>query len=288
MQDTSFEFNIGPFNVNLTTDCLNVATNIKRLYQDFEEVSLERDFVDFFVSVKHVPGLRRWLKPQINFYFDEQCAFNPLPVNQAYPVFEWGLNWCIAKHAHHFLILHAAAVEKNEQVLIMPAPPGSGKSTLCAALVYNGWRLFSDELALLSVADSLFYPCARPINLKNESIFVLQDYLNHGVFSSISEHTKKGTVALLKPPKKSVEMNRVPAKAGAVVFPRYQSASPAKLTPVDTITGFSRLIENSFNYHTLGSTGFHSVGTMLRDIKCYDLEYSEFEETNRILSELIS
>jgi predicted ATPase len=30
--------------------------------------------------------------------------------------------------------------------VILPAPPGSGKSTLCAALVTRGWRLLSDEL----------------------------------------------------------------------------------------------------------------------------------------------
>ena len=52
-------------------------------------------------------------------------------------------------HAHQYLIIHAAVVEKNGLAAILPAPPGSGKGTLTAGSVLSGWRLLSDELTLI-------------------------------------------------------------------------------------------------------------------------------------------
>ena len=62
---------------------------------------------------------------------------------------EWGLNWCVAGHAHQYLMLHAAALERNGRAVILPGDPGAGKSTLTAALMLSGWRLLSDEITLV-------------------------------------------------------------------------------------------------------------------------------------------
>src|SRR3546814_3330456 len=83
---------------------------------------------------------------------------------------EWGLNWCIGLHGHRYLIIHAAAIERNGLAVILPGAPGSGKSTLTAFLVHHGWRLLSDELALVSLHDGRLTALARPIGLKNRSI----------------------------------------------------------------------------------------------------------------------
>src|SRR3546814_15972535 len=80
---------------------------------------------------------------------------------------EWGLNWCIGAHGHQFLIIHAAVIERNGLAAILPGAPGSGKSTLTACLVHNGWRLLSDEMALVSLQDGGLTALARPISLKN-------------------------------------------------------------------------------------------------------------------------
>jgi HprK-related kinase A len=80
---------------------------------------------------------------------------------------EWGMNWCIASHMHYYLMLHAAVLERDGHALIMPGDPGAGKSTLTAALMLDGWRLLSDEIALIDRNDGLLYGLARPVSLKN-------------------------------------------------------------------------------------------------------------------------
>ena len=79
---------------------------------------------------------------------------------------EAGLNWCIGNLAHQYLVIHSATLERGGRALLMPAPPGSGKSTLCAALITRGWRLLSDEFALVDPATGLLVPVPRPVALK--------------------------------------------------------------------------------------------------------------------------
>src|SRR3546814_17273791 len=86
---------------------------------------------------------------RISDWSSDVCSSDLL--GQALPMLEWGLNWCIGAHGHQFLIIHAAVIERNGLAAILPGAPGSGKSTLTACLVHNGWRLLSDAMALVSL-----------------------------------------------------------------------------------------------------------------------------------------
>lgn len=87
----------------------------------------------------------------------------------AYAFLEWGMNWCVSVTANEYLKLHAAVVAKDGIVLLMPGLPGAGKSTLCAALALHGWRVLSDEHALVVPGTANIVPLPRPISLKNAS-----------------------------------------------------------------------------------------------------------------------
>lgn len=183
-------FRTGPFVVHLKTRIEDIVNNFYALYAGYPLVK-DDSYADFHVRIDMPVNIRRWLKPQVFFYLDEIIPFKPLPFNQAYPMLEWGLNWCIANHAHQYLIIHAAVVEKYGKAIIFPAQPGSGKSTLSAALVSRGWRLLSDELALLSLSQQLLVPLARPINLKNESIDIIKKFNPDSQLSGRYDDTNK-------------------------------------------------------------------------------------------------
>ena len=138
----------GPFNCRLQSGIPEIAEELAHLYAHHPLIGAS-DFVDFHVGVRPGRGLRRWLRPQAVFSVDAVEPFTPLPRNQALAMLEWGLNWCITAYSQHILVIHAACVARGDRAAILPAPPGSGKSTLCAALVNRGWRLLSDELTLI-------------------------------------------------------------------------------------------------------------------------------------------
>ena len=193
----------GPFQFRIFSPHRLVAAGVARMYCDMPLANPNR-VIDFELEVARGTGLRRWMRPQACFLFDGQRVFEPLPEGHAYPLLEWAMNWCVSAHAHQFLILHAAVLEREGGVLVMPAPPGSGKSTLCAALVHSGWRLLSDELALVSLSDGMIWPLCRPIGLKNHSIGVLQAFAPSAVFSGLTLGTAKGTVAHMKVPREQI------------------------------------------------------------------------------------
>ena len=278
----------GPFSVRIQSRIAHVAEGLGKLYGQFEVRSTHEAFADFHVLLDAPGLLRRWLRPQVNFYFDGQLPFKPLPYDQAYPMLEWGLNWCVSMHAHHYLIIHAAVVEKNGGALILPAPPGSGKSTLTAGLVLSGWRLLSDELTLIDRTTGLIHPLPRPISLKNQSIPVIQAFSAQAFINRPSHDTAKGTVAHMRPLKESVRRQHEAARPAWVVFPKWSEDSETELTRRSKAQTFMYLAQNAFNYSQLGVDGFR-VGTRLIDqVDCFDFRYSQLDDAITAFDQLAS
>lgn len=274
-----------PFVVRLQCPIASVATTLSALYGQ-REVLGEEGFADFHVRVAPAPGLRGFIKPLAYFEFDGRSAITPLPLAQAVPMLEWGLNWCVSAHAHQFLILHAAVVERNGRAAVLPAPPGSGKSTLCAGLVNRGWRLLSDELALLDPRTLQLHAMARPVNLKNRSIQVIRQFAPDAVLSAEVPHTAKGTVALMAAPADSVKRVHETARPAWIIFPSYRPGSDASFAPRSKAWAAWVLAEQSFNYDLQGQAGFDALTTMVDACTCLDFEYSRLEEAIEAFSDL--
>lgn len=262
-----------------------VADGIELLYGAYPLLD-EDSFADFDVGLRPSGGLRRWYRPQVHFDLDGLVPFEPLPQAQAFPMLEWGLNWCISTRAHAYLMIHAAVVERGGMAAILPAPPGSGKSTLCAALIHRGWRLLSDELALLRPHDGLLVPVPRPVSLKNRSIDVVRGFVADAVLSPPVANTTKGTVAHLKAPADSIARAAETARPAWIVFPRYEAGAATSLTPIPRARAFFRVADNAFNYSHMGARGFATLAGAIDGCVSYDFRYSDLDEAMAVFAAL--
>ena len=286
LKSNGLRLQIGPFSYRLISSIEAVADGLLALYHDYPLVP-EEGFIDYTVTISRGSGLHRWTRRQAIFEFDGNAIFVPLPESHAFPLLEWSMNWCVSMHAHHYLILHAAVIEREWCAVIMPAPPGSGKSTLCAGLVHRGWRLLSDELALISLTDSSITPFGRPISLKNQSIDIIRDFVPGAVFSRVVHDTSKGSIGLLKVPKEHLTRIRETAKPRWIVFPKYVAGSTPQLTPRSKANSMLELGRNSFNYMVLGRTGFEVLTQVIDASECYDFQYSKLDDATAVFDNLV-
>lgn len=280
---------IGRFNSLIKLPNINrLISDFYHLYQDCC-VFLNDEYVSFTVSLELTQGVRAFIKPQINFDFCGIRPFEPLPLAQALPLLEWGMNWCVSQHFHESLIIHAAVIEKQGKAIVLPGLPGAGKSTLCAGFVnLGGWRLLSDELTLIDLDTGHILPNPRPISLKNQSIDIMKQLCPDLYCSTVVKDTVKGKVALFKPTVKSIEKvdEAVPAKF--IIFPRYIKDSPFQMSKISRGRAFLELANQSFNYSVLGGKGFEAIAKQMDAVKCFELQYDgNMKQVISMMDELI-
>jgi HprK-related kinase A len=268
---------VPPYTFRIRAKDAPIARAISIAYADFFSPS-EPAFFDFELSISRVRGLRGWINPLINIEFDGAFPFAPLPAAQAFPLLEWAMNWCVTTTAHQFLLCHSAVLAKDDRAVLLPAPPGSGKSTLCAALMLSGWRLLSDEIALIALTTPMITPFVRPISLKNTSIEIVARRFEGAVFTPPVAETIKGTVAQLKPTVASVRQSEVPAKSAWIIFPKYMPNSPLNLKAMVKAEAMVELAGNSFNLPALGVVGYRALASLVDQSFCGRLEYSHLDE----------
>lgn len=277
---------IGPFPIRIQARVGGLADPLQQLYRDFSVLDLERVFAIHLLleQRRRSLGLSRRL---VRFSIDGMVPHEDLPAEQALAVLEWGINLVIALRFHSFLMLHSAVVERNGKALLLPAWPGHGKTTLCAALVHRGWRLLSDEFGLLRQGTTQLVPIPRPMPLKNESISVIRDFAPEAELGPEIPNTRKGTVAHVKPPSSSVIRANECTPPGWIVFPRWVKDAPLTIEEIGGAETFMMLATNAFNYEMLGEQAYNSVRSLVHATKAFRMVYSSLEEIVSAIDSLI-
>jgi HprK-related kinase A len=275
LREGQFALQVGPYTYSLQSNLTVVAHGIEALYRDFP-LAREGEFIDYCIALNHKNLLSR-LRGQVDFFFENQRPFGSIPLQQAYAFVEWGMNWCISYHANEYLKLHAAVVARDGSAIIMPGVPGAGKSTLCAALGLSGWRVLSDEHAMVLPGSSNIVPLCRPVSLKNESIPLIRSLSPNAVLGPISEDTHKGVVAHLKADFTPDSHNDDSLPANTMLFPKYSREEPQQLRPRSRSESFILAAYHSFNYSLMGASGFHAMCHLIDSVECFDLIYHDID-----------
>ena len=284
LTDSGIPIRCGPFVTNIVTTLANLAEPIRFLYDAFPII---RDtLVDFHVQLRGASGFFNQFRPKIEFSLDNR-PFLSLPRRLALPLLEWGLNWCVYANAHQYFIIHAAAVQKGRATCILPGTSGSGKSTLTAALVSCGWRLLTDELAIIRLSDGQVLPLARPVSLKNESIDLIRAFAPDQCFGPLIRETPKGFMAHMKPPPDSVRRMNEAAAPNQIIFPSFSRGKDAVLSPCPKGRAFFRVAESSPNYGILGRDGFRVLADSVENCDCYEFSYSSLNDAVRTFDEFV-
>lgn len=269
-------FDLGAARVAVHSPVQSFQRQLDFIYRDYGEED-PGDFADVRLSLLPGSGLRRLWRRQIVLWSESSKPFEPHPLAHGLPLFEWGGNWLLAQRLNAYLLLHAGVLARGEHAVILPAAPGSGKSTLSCALHLAGWRFLSDEFGVIDPESGEVLPLLKPAALKNQSIEIICAH-PQARLGPVFPGTRKGDVAHFTPDAASIAARHQRAQPRLVVFPQFRAGASLRATPIPAANAALRLGLNSFNYRTLGSIGFHSVVRLARNCPAYELEYSSLKE----------
>jgi HprK-related kinase A len=284
---TGIPLRIGPFVYSFRILLHDIIEPISFLYAQYP-VELDAPFIDFRMCASRHAGPRGWLANQTYLSCNGDEFYSHTPRSTFMAMWEWGINRCVWRYANQYLLLHSAVVERNGRALLLIGEPEAGKSTLCSLLAYNGWRFFSDELAIIDPSDRQLRAHPKPIILKNESISVVRHLITDAPLGPICKNTAKGTVAHLKPTVDAVRRMNETARPTWIAFVKYQNNSRSCVEPMNK--GFAAMwtAKNAFNYGIYGKLGFDIVTEMVEGCDCFRFTYSDTEEALTFFNQLSS
>lgn len=172
-------------------------------------------------------------------------------------------------------VLHAAAVERAGRALLLAGDSGAGKSSLSLALLGEGWRLTTDDLAAVTPEGALL-PFPTPISLKPGTRNLLPP-------AAKAKTTPGGVgafeIAYLSPPATTPADAKV--RAEAILFPRFALGTAPALERLSPETAFARLF--ACGARVVGVSG--SIGPLarlVRDTPAFALAYGDTASALRL------
>jgi len=192
----------------------------------------------------------------------------------------------VEKLGHRYLFFHAGAVALGEAGVILPAPPGSGKTTLVAGLIAAGFRYFSDEVAVLDPSSSRLMPFPKSLFVKHGAQGVLAS--RYPLLASQAPSSRLGgeLVWYLPPPRDAWPLG--PVSVWAVIFPRYDPSQPTSLVEIPRSLALQGLLKQSFNLGFHHAQGISAAVAMLRGAACYALTVGDLDQAVSVLTRCAS
>jgi len=274
-----------PFSFKVSSHFPSVIKNLSTLYPD--SLLTSSGTADFNVSVNMpfvsaIPLFKRAL-----FSLDGFAPFTRGPIDHSHALLEWGMNWCVSKYGADRLIIHAACVARKQKAVLLSGDSGSGKSTLSCALMNESYRLLTDELTLVNLENSLVTPFVRPVSLKDKAIDVIQKRYPSAVIGLVAHNTHKGTVSHCRPSDLSWSTMMEPAEIRGIVFPKYNAlATDIKVSQISSLDSFTKLLEQAFNIHILGSKAINMLQQICERTPAFEITYSDTQHAIDFVNEL--
>lgn len=250
----------------------------KRLHPVYEYLHVDKPDAKTIVSIDFIKSGDLW-----------EIELNGTPSEMAIPearlatYLQEKMMTCTYQAQRYLISLHAASVEKNGKVIIMPAVAESGKTTLTATLLHHGFKLFSDESTSLD-HNGYVHPLPFCMNIKEGSWHVLSEAYPH--LSTRDTHSRfdgQG-IRFLSP----VNMHKGRQKASHIIFPKYTPGAETSFTPISAREALYKINEASYQVqHDMDKNKFELILKNLISLPKYSLVYSNLDEAINVIDGLL-
>ena len=196
----------------------------------------------------------------------------------------WELHRAVHDQVRDFVLLHAGAVARDQQALLMPAETSSGKSSLTLGLLESGSSYLSDDLAPLDPVTQRVYPFPKRIKL-------IPDALEF--FPGLEERLGDRDLPFrqferfIRPEDVGADVAE-PAGVRWIVFPTSEFEGPPTLEPITKAESMKELAANCLNLYRFGEAGVVFLSRIAKDADAFRLRGGSLRERIALLSERLS
>jgi hypothetical protein len=180
----------------------------------------------------------------------------------------------LVKDLRSAVALHAGAVSHEGNAILIVGPSGSGKSSLVAWLIANGFDYLSDEIAFLFASDRAVLGLPRALVIKPGAIDKVRDlsaYQNAHVIPA-GEHF------ILRPEGMPPSQARA-HQCRLMIFPEFAKGSGLHVESLTPAQAGLRLVGSNLNARNLGvEGGFRSITDFAREVPAVTLRYGDFSQ----------
>jgi hypothetical protein len=180
---------------------------------------------------------------------------------------------------------HAAMIARDECGLMLCAPRESGKSTLAAYLVAQGFDLLTDEPALLHLDTCTVSPLRTPISLKQGSWPLLRQHWPQLASAPVHRRSDGVKICLAHPP--AERYSTQPRRLTHILFTQYSPSSVPQLEPLSPLRTLHLLNEGgSLLAKHLARDKFEEFLKFVCLTPAYKMRYASLDEARGMLHEL--
>lgn len=186
--------------------------------------------------------------------------------------FLWKINSVIPKSSDDYLFLHAGAVARDGEGVLLPARMDSGKSSLTLAMLQNGFEYLSDEFGALDPVTRRAYPVEKRISLEQRALRRFPE-LEGKIEDPMIERADLSSELwsrYVRPEDVGAGVSR-PVPVRWVVFPMPDWEGPPRLEEMSSTAAVQEMVQNSFNVERYDGRGVILLSLIGREVRSFRL-----------------
>lgn len=203
---------------------------------------------------------------------------------------EFFLNDFIKSSRDQYYLLHSAVLVKRGKAVLLPGISKSGKSTISIALLKDGFKYLSDEIAAINLSTLRVtgFPGAIAMREKTLSLFPnLEPEINHLRYQLLNSGKVREIHYGIPSGRNLASMNKS-FPISVIVFPQYNPKGDTFLSEIKprSVAIFD-LMQCSINQRRLKDRGFKTAARLIRQTKCYNLQTKDLAKACEIINDLV-
>ena len=260
-----------------SSQCIKLAGKTVKL--QFGDSKLHENLSPIFKHLQiadnsfFVQRYRIWRKEE--HYFIQLSSKSICSTDSLYEAVGWIFNDIVTKafsRNDSIAVLHGGAVKYGDSAIILPGRKGSGKSTLIAALQYDGFEYLSDDVCPLENNKGQLVPVPMSQRLKSGSWEVLEPLCSS--LKNLPVYYMDSKVKFLTPVTGDHESWNMIWPVSGLIFPQFQSQAASMIHRIRPLEALRLLMSDE----SVGFGCIRSLLSWLENMPAFVIRYSDLTE----------